>query len=76
MNVIKANPIPIYEETCSECKSVIEYIASEVSFTGYITCPVCGMNVWANRIMPKRYADAEKIGEGYYIKWVNTNETN
>lgn len=74
MNVIKVNPIPVYEATCPECESVIEYIASEVSFTGYITCPVCGMPVWASNMLPKRYTDAEKIGDGYYIEWGNTNK--
>lgn len=62
MKVVDKKPVPIYETTCPECKSVIEYIASEVSFTGYITCPVCGMSTWASIIKPVRYED------GYVLK--------
>ena len=50
-------PVPMYESTCPECKSTICYKKSEVSFTGYITCPVCGMSMWANTINPVRYCD-------------------
>lgn len=75
MKVVDEKPVPIYQTKCPECKSIIEYMASEVHFTGYITCPVCGMSVWASKIMPKRYTDAEKIGDGYYIKWVNNEHT-
>lgn len=57
MKVIEKKPIPIYETTCPECKSRIEYKASEVHFTGYITCPVCGMSTWASIIKPVRYED-------------------
>lgn len=58
MKVIKKNPVPIYETICPECKSRIEYKASEVHFTGYITCPVCGMSTWASVIKPVRYEDS------------------
>ena len=50
-------PVPIYESTCPECKSTICYKKSEVSFTGYITCPVCGLSMWASTINPVRYCD-------------------
>ncbi len=52
MRVVEKNPVPIYEVVCGECKSKIQYRKSEVSFTGYITCPVCGMVVWASTKTP------------------------
>ena len=57
MNVIDRKPVPIYEAECSECHSKIQYRKSEVSFTSYITCPVCGMSVWADTILPVRYEE-------------------
>ena len=62
MKVITRNPVPIYEATCGECKSRIEYKKAEVSFTGYITCPVCGLSVWASTINPLgwEYPEDEK----------------
>ena len=41
MTVVKREPVPIYSEECPECKSVIEYKASEVAWC-HIKCPVCG----------------------------------
>lgn len=52
MIIIDKKPIPIYESKCDECKSVFRYKKSEVSFTGFITCPVCGCSVWANTTYP------------------------
>ena len=57
MIVTERKPVPIYESECHECGSKIEHRASEVHFTGYITCPVCGSSVWANTISPIRYED-------------------
>ena len=51
MIVIKRKPIPIYEVECFECKSKIQYKKSEV-FNFHITCPVCGVSLWANTISP------------------------
>ena len=54
MKVVDRKPVPIYEAECSECHSKIEYKASEVSYTGYITCPVCGSSVWGSICYPVR----------------------
>lgn len=51
MEIIKEQPIPFYEVTCSECRSVIRYKACEVNFC-HITCPVCGVSVWADTVCP------------------------
>lgn len=58
MIVVEKKPIPIYEVTCRECKSKIQYKASEVSLC-HITCPVCGMSLWANTISPVRMEETE-----------------
>lgn len=57
MEIIERKAVPIYESICPECKSVLQYKRSEVSFTGHITCPVCGVGVWANTIKPAKYLD-------------------
>ena len=59
MNVVDQKPVPIYEAECSECHSKIQYKKSEVSFVSYITCPVCGMSIWADTIRPVRYEEAK-----------------
>lgn len=51
MEVVARKPVPIYEVVCCECKSRIRYKAAEVMWH-HITCPVCGMSVWANTICP------------------------
>ena len=51
MIVVERKPIPIYEVECPECKSRIEYKKSDV-YTCHITCPVCGVSIWANAIKP------------------------
>ena len=53
MIVVEKKPVPIYEVTCCECKSKIQYKASEVYYC-HITCPVCGMSLWANTSSPVR----------------------
>lgn len=63
MNVIKRNPVPIYSVVCYECNSEIEYTASETSY-GHITCPVCGVCLWANTINPKRYEEPKEEVDG------------
>lgn len=64
MKVVERKPAPIYEVTCPECHSKIAYKKSEVHFTGYIICPVCGLSVWAPTIKPKWYElDGEKEEE-------------
>lgn len=60
MNVVDRKPVPIYEAECSECHSKIQYRKSEAQFTSYITCPVCGMSVWADTIRPIRYEEDHK----------------
>lgn len=59
MTIIERKPIPIYEVECPECKSKIQYKKSEV-FTFHITCPVCGISVWANTIMPVKFESEDK----------------
>ena len=58
MKIVKANGVPIYEVTCVECKSVIRYKAREVAFC-HITCPVCGISLWANTVCPIAYESQE-----------------
>lgn len=58
MEVIKRKPVPVYEVTCHECGSRIQYKASEVSLC-HITCPVCGVSLWANTISPVRMEESE-----------------
>ena len=59
MNVIEKKSIPIYQVECQECHSKIQYKKSEVSFCSYITCPVCGISVWAGTFLPVKYEEAE-----------------
>lgn len=62
MKVADRKPVPIYEAECSECHSKIEYKASELSFTGYFTCPVCGMGIWGGRCCPvKRDSEENRV---------------
>lgn len=56
MTVVERKPIPIYEVDCPECKSKIQYMKSEV-YTMHITCPVCGVSVWADTIWPVKYKE-------------------
>lgn len=58
MEAIKRKPVPIYEVECEECRSRIQYRKAEV-FVCHITCPVCGVSVWANTIRPVRYEEGE-----------------
>lgn len=58
MKIVKANDVPIYEVTCEECKSVIRYKACEVVWC-HITCPVCGIALWANTVSPVAYEPPE-----------------
>ena len=58
MKIVKANNVPIYEVTCEECKSIIRYKACEVAFC-HITCPVCGIALWANTVSPVAYESPE-----------------
>lgn len=51
MTIVEKKPVPIYEIVCPECKSVIRYKASEVCNL-HITCPVCGVSMWAEAICP------------------------
>ena len=57
--IIERKPVPIYAAVCHECHSKIQYKKSEVSFCSYITCPVCGVSVWADTIRPVRYEEGE-----------------
>ena len=47
MTVVEKKPVPIYESVCIECKSRFRYKLAEVSM-GHITCPVCGVSMWAS----------------------------
>ena len=58
MEVVDKKPVPIYEVVCDECHSKIQYKACEVSLQ-HITCPVCGVVLWANTIRPVRYDEME-----------------
>lgn len=58
MNVTKRMPVPIYSVTCPECQSEIEYTAAEVQLCN-ITCPVCGIRIWASTIHPVRMEKGE-----------------
>ena len=58
MEVIKRNPVPIYEVECFECGSIVQYKASEVYYC-HITCPVCGTSLWAMTIQPVKYEGYE-----------------
>lgn len=51
MEIIKKQPVPLYDVTCPECRSIIRYKACEVNWY-HITCPVCGVLVWANTVQP------------------------
>lgn len=51
MRVVERKAVPIYEVTCFECKSRIQYRASEVAWH-HITCPVCGVSLWADAVHP------------------------
>ena len=59
MIVVERKPVPIYEVTCYECKSKIQYKASEVDWC-HITCPVCGISLWASTIAPVRMDEVEE----------------
>lgn len=58
MRVVERKPVPIYEVTCFECKSRVQYKASEVMLH-HITCPVCGVSLWANTISPVKMEEEE-----------------
>ena len=51
MKIIEARSVPVYEVVCTECRSKIQYKSCETHF-GFITCPVCGVSLWASTIMP------------------------
>ena len=59
MRVIERKPVPIYEVTCTECKSKIQYKASE-AVLHHITCPVCGVSLWADAICPVKMEEVEE----------------
>ena len=58
MIVVERKPVPIYEVTCYECKSKIQYKASEVMIH-HITCPVCGVSIWADTVYPVKMDEVE-----------------
>ena len=59
MKVIERKPVPIYEITCFECKSRIQYKASEVSWH-HITCPVCGVSLWVDAVHPVKMGEVDE----------------
>lgn len=60
MKVIERKPIPIYEVICTECKSRLQYKASEVSWN-HITCPVCGISFWVDEVHPVKMDEVEEL---------------
>lgn len=58
MKIVRREPVPIYSIKCVECKSEIEYKAVEVAWC-HISCPVCGVLLWASTICPVRYEYTE-----------------
>ena len=62
MEIVKRKSVPVYEVVCHECKSIIHYKACEVSFC-HITCPVCGVPIWANTICPVAYEPPKEMSE-------------
>ena len=58
MIVVEQKPIPFYQAVCPECKSRIEYKKSEVCGS-FITCPVCGVSVWAETVSPVGYGEID-----------------
>lgn len=70
MKVVERKSAPLYEIVCDECGSKIQYKKSEVSLS-HITCPVCGMSMWANTTRPVCYDEEEKSydnGSGLFGK--------
>lgn len=59
MKVVERKPVPIYEVTCTECKSRIQYKASEAVLL-HITCPVCGVSLWADAVHPVKIEEVEE----------------
>lgn len=59
MRVVERKPVPIYEVTCTECKSRIQYKASEIVWQ-HITCPVCGIGLWADAGLLVKMDEIEK----------------
>ena len=62
MVVVVERPVPIYQVTCPECKSVIRYKACEVAWQ-HIDCPVCGSSIWASTIYPVNYGEINQNKE-------------
>ena len=57
MKIIKRGELPqekVYKETCSRCKSVLEFKHSELQWSPdprepgawFVVCPVCDNHVW------------------------------
>lgn len=62
MTVIEKKPVPLYEVVCYECGSKLRYKASDVHYS-HITCPVCGISLWAMTIKPVAYEDGKDGGQ-------------
>jgi len=59
MEVVDRKPIPVYEVTCCECGSTIEYTRAE-TINCHIYCPICNTFLWAVPTVPKRYKDSNE----------------
>ncbi len=57
MTVVRKYPVPVYETECPECKSLLRYRKSEIEY-GMVTCPVCGISMWAS-MSPLDYEETE-----------------
>lgn len=60
MEVVDKKPIPVYEVTCWECGTTIEYTRAE-TINCHISCPICKTFLWAVPTVPKRYKDSNEI---------------
>lgn len=60
MKIIKRGELPeekVYQETCSRCKSELEFKAGELRSSPdprdqgecYVMCPVCNSHLWVRR---------------------------
>lgn len=46
VEIIVRNPVPKYRIQCHECKSVLQFIKSDMDGFGHIHCPACGMAIF------------------------------
>ncbi len=59
MTVIEEKPVPLYWRECGECGSTFTYKKAEANDGHLLTCPVCGVQLWAT-FEKVRVIDEEK----------------